>query len=82
MMQETIRRLLAELGEDPDREGLRQTPRRVAKAMRFLTSGYATDLDDIINGADQLGVDLDAHIAEVIEALKGNADVLGLKGTA
>jgi GTP cyclohydrolase I len=50
-MQETIRRLLAELGEDPDREGLRQTPRRVAKAMRFLTSGYATDLDDIINGA-------------------------------
>jgi GTP cyclohydrolase I len=50
-MQETIRRLLAELGEDPDREGLRQTPRRVAQAMQFLTSGYAADLDDIINGA-------------------------------
>ncbi len=46
-----IRRLLAELGEDPDREGLRQTPRRVERAMRFLTSGYAADLDDIINGA-------------------------------
>jgi GTP cyclohydrolase I len=50
-MQDTIRRLLAELGEDPDREGLKQTPRRVAQAMRFLTSGYATDLDEIINGA-------------------------------
>ncbi len=50
-MQDTIRRLLAELGEDPDREGLRQTPRRVAQAMQFLTSGYATNLDDLINGA-------------------------------
>jgi GTP cyclohydrolase I len=50
-MQDTIRRLLAELGEDPDREGLRQTPRRVAQAMEFLTSGYDTDLDEIINGA-------------------------------
>jgi GTP cyclohydrolase I len=50
-MQDTIRRLLAELGEDPEREGLRQTPRRVAQAMEFLTSGYETDLDEIINGA-------------------------------
>jgi GTP cyclohydrolase I len=50
-MQDTIRRLLAELGEDPDREGLRQTPRRVAQAMEFLTSGYGTDLEEIINGA-------------------------------
>jgi GTP cyclohydrolase I len=50
-MQETIRRLLAEIGEDPDREGLRQTPRRVASSMRFLTSGYLADLDEIINGA-------------------------------
>jgi GTP cyclohydrolase I len=50
-MQETIRRLLVELGEDPDREGLRQTPRRVEQSLRFLTGGYETDLDDIINGA-------------------------------
>ncbi len=50
-MRDTIRRLLAEIGEDPEREGLRQTPRRVEQAMRFLTGGYALDLDDIINGA-------------------------------
>src|SRR5262245_57609371 len=50
-MQEIIRRLLAELGEDPEREGLRQTPRRVEQSMRFLTGGYQTDLDDVINGA-------------------------------
>jgi GTP cyclohydrolase I len=50
-MRDTIRRLLAELGEDPDREGLRETPRRVAQSLAFLTSGYAADLDDVINGA-------------------------------
>jgi GTP cyclohydrolase I len=50
-MQETIRRLLAEIGENPDREGLRQTPRRVEQSLRFLTSGYATDIDDVLNGA-------------------------------
>jgi len=50
-MQELIRRLLVELGENPDREGLRQTPRRVEQSMRFLTGGYSADLDDVINGA-------------------------------
>ena len=50
-MENTIRRLLEELGENPDREGLRQTPRRVTQALQFLTSGYDTDLDEIINGA-------------------------------
>jgi len=50
-MQEIIRRLLVELGEDPEREGLRQTPRRVEQSMRFLTGGYSADLDDVINGA-------------------------------
>jgi GTP cyclohydrolase IA len=38
-MQETIRRLLAELGENPEREGLRDTPRRVDQSLQFLTSG-------------------------------------------
>jgi GTP cyclohydrolase I len=50
-MQDLIRRLLQELGEDPDREGLRDTPKRVEKAMRFLTGGYRMDVDEVINGA-------------------------------
>jgi GTP cyclohydrolase I len=51
MMQDTIRQLLAELGEDPTRDGLQETPRRVEKALRFLTSGYDTDVDSVINNA-------------------------------
>ena len=39
------------LGEDPDREGLVKTPHRVTKAITFLTSGYAADIDQILNGA-------------------------------
>jgi GTP cyclohydrolase I len=50
-MQKIIRELLAELGEDPDREGLLDTPARVERALRFLTSGYATDIDSVINEA-------------------------------
>src|SRR5215467_13231754 len=50
-MQDTIRNLLAELGEDPSREGLRDTPRRVEKSLKFLTSGYDTDIDSILNNA-------------------------------
>ena len=50
-MQDLVRRLLAALGEDPAREGLAETPRRVEQSLRFLTSGYTTDIDDLINGA-------------------------------
>lgn len=50
-MQDHIRHLLAALGEDPAREGLRDTPARVEKSLRFLTSGYATDVDTVINNA-------------------------------
>jgi GTP cyclohydrolase I len=46
-----IRELLVEIGEDPDREGLEKTPHRVAKAWEFLTSGYKTLPNEIINGA-------------------------------
>ena len=50
-MQDLITRLLIELGEDPAREGLVKTPKRVDKALRFLTSGYAADIDEMLNGA-------------------------------
>jgi GTP cyclohydrolase IA len=50
-MQDLIKHLLIELGEDPDREGLVKTPKRVDKALRFLTSGYAADIDAMLNGA-------------------------------
>jgi GTP cyclohydrolase I len=46
-----VRQQLALLGEDPDREGLVRTPDRVAKAMSFLTEGYAMSLEDIVGGA-------------------------------
>ena len=46
-----IRDVLVALGEDPGREGLTRTPERVEKALRFLTSGYRTDLAKVVNGA-------------------------------
>ena len=46
-----VHQLLLEMGEDPEREGLAKTPQRVAAALAFLTSGYRTDLDRLINGA-------------------------------
>ncbi|MEO8624564.1 MAG: GTP cyclohydrolase I FolE [bacterium] len=48
---ERVREQLALLGEDPDREGLIKTPERVAKAMRFLTQGYAMSLEDVVGDA-------------------------------
>src|SRR3954467_6352743 len=50
-MQELITKLLTELGEDPDREGLVNTPKRVAKAYEFLTSGYRADINQVLNNA-------------------------------
>src|SRR5437867_9397494 len=50
-MQDVIRKLLADLGEDPSREGLRDTPQRVEKALKFLTSGYDADIDHVLNRA-------------------------------
>ena len=50
-MQDIIRQLLTELGEDPSREGLLDTPKRVEKSLRFLTQGYAADVDAVLNNA-------------------------------
>jgi GTP cyclohydrolase I len=46
-----IRELLFEIGENPDREGLKKTPQRVAQLWSFLTSGYRTDPEQILNQA-------------------------------
>ena len=50
-LQALVRRLLELLGEDPEREGLRGTPARVERALRFLTMGYHQDPDKLINAA-------------------------------
>ena len=46
-----IYNVLKEMGEDPKREGLIKTPHRVAKSLRFLTSGYKQNIDELLNGA-------------------------------
>jgi len=45
------KRLLEEIGEDPVRDGLQRTPARVAKSFRFLTQGYETSIESVINDA-------------------------------
>ena len=50
-LEANTRNLLELLGEDPNREGLINTPKRVAKAWNFLTKGYTENLDDLINNA-------------------------------
>lgn len=49
--EELVSKLLKEMGEDPSREGLLRTPRRVAKSFDFLMSGYKQDVKQVLNGA-------------------------------
>lgn len=50
-IEKLIKQLLSELGENPSREGLLETPRRVAESLSFLTSGYRQNLQEIIGNA-------------------------------
>ncbi len=50
-VSEKVKVILNEIGEDPNREGLLNTPERVAKSYEFLTKGYHQDVDTVINGA-------------------------------
>jgi len=68
-----MRRIIELLGEDPNREGLKNTPQRFEKAMRFLTKGYAQDPDKVLNGAtfsvcyDQMVVVKDIEMSSLCE---------------
>ena len=50
-MQESYLKILQEIGEDPGRDGLKDTPKRAARAMQFLMQGYGMDIDEVINNA-------------------------------
>jgi GTP cyclohydrolase IA len=68
-----VRRMIVLIGEDPNREGLRRTPERFEKALRYLTSGYRTDPDKLLNGAmfsvcyDQMVVVKDIEVYSLCE---------------
>ena len=64
-MRETLRSWLRELGEDPDREGLRQTPERLRQAWSFLTGGYREDIAAI------LSAEISTDICDEMVLLKG-----------
>jgi GTP cyclohydrolase IA len=50
-LRDDVRDMIQRLGEDPGRDGLVKTPKRVADSLRFLTSGYRQDVDKVLNGA-------------------------------
>lgn len=66
-LEMNTKNLLELLGEDPSREGLLNTPKRVAKAWEFLTKGYNENLDELINNAIFEGVSKDMVIVKNIE---------------
>ena len=73
MIANLVKQLLKELGEDAQREGLERTPERVEKALRYLTSGYNVDVQELLNGAlfvedyDEMVVVKDIDFASLCE---------------
>jgi GTP cyclohydrolase I len=82
-MEELIRELLKEIGEDPQREGLERTPARVAKAWEYLTSGYKQDVHQVLNEAlfteeyDEMVVVKDIDLYSVCVPSKEIVNVVG-----
>jgi GTP cyclohydrolase I len=72
-LSELVRQQLMLLGEDPEREGLKKTPDRVAKSLQFLTSGYRADITKIVNqavfreGGDEMVVVRDIELYSMCE---------------
>ena len=72
-MEDLIRKLLVELGEDPDRHGLEKTPKRVEESLRFLTSGYGEDIEEVLKGAifeeeyDEMVIERDISVYSLCE---------------
>ena len=60
-MEETFRQLIEHIGEDPSREGLKDTPKRAASAYAYMTQGYHENLSDIVNNAL-----FESNISEVV----------------
>ncbi len=50
-MEDIIREMLIRIGEDPDRDGLKETPLRASKSLKYLTKGYTQDINKTVNGA-------------------------------
>ena len=72
-MEDAVRKIIEEMGEDPDREGLLKTPQRVKESFMFLTSGYREDIESVLEGSifeeeyDEMVIEKDISIYSLCE---------------